>query len=189
MEVPICLKTISTPKYPPAFLISSATQSLILPLTMPRKSSRPKQKLTNKLWRSYLFIRRSPGSLFRSENEVKSRYIVGSYAVRLILKDMCEAVELNDHVADITNLIKSLSIKGRPLPTTVNPSILGMELKLCLAAKAPLLMEKSNASRRTTVSEVKANSRFVPVYDIDEEQDPTLICQIKVKTYPSKRNR
>ncbi|KAL3877099.1 hypothetical protein ACJMK2_034854 [Sinanodonta woodiana] len=155
---------------------------------MPRKKSRPKKKLDNKLWRSYVFIRRKPGSLFRSENEVKNRKIMGSQDIRLLLKDICEAVELNDHVTVITNLIKSLSIDSRPLPTTVNPFILGKELKLCLAAKAPILIEKSNASRRTTVSEVKATSRFVPIYDIDDEQDPTLMCQIKIKTSPSKRN-
>ena len=90
---------------------------------------------------------------------------------------------------DLIKRIHSLSIEDRPVPNSKDPAILGFELKLLLAARAPTLVETGRRRELTTVKEVAGNHRYVPMWDISPEQDPELLCKVRVPTIRERKRR
>ena len=75
------------------------------------------------------------------------------------------------------------------MPKSRDPCILGLELKLLLAARAPTLVEAGRRGGKVTVSEVGNRFRHVPMWGISPEQDPELLGKVRVETVQEKGRR
>ena len=68
----------------------------------------------------------------------------------------------------------------RPLPKTRDATVLGQELKVRLACTSPLLMQKTSSTGRIFICETWRKERFVPILEIEKNQDCVLACSVKV---------
>lgn len=87
-----------------------------------------------------------------------------------------------NEVKDLKERLCALPCRNRKMCLQSNdPHVLGMELKIRLAMHSPVLQEISLGSDGVRVQSLGPSHRHVPVYDINAEQDPELICEVKVK--------
>ena len=74
-----------------------------------------------------------------------------------------------------------MHVRGRPVTDSRDPEILGHELKLRLATKAPLLEEVMVKDGLVTFTESPAsNRRHVTMYDITLDDDIYKACEVRV---------
>lgn len=85
--------------------------------------------------------------------------------------------------------IASIPMKDRPIPDTDNLKILGVELKIRLAATSDVITEHGRRGGKVRVFTATVQNRFVPLWDIDKQQDPRLLCKVKVKVNHVRRRR
>ena len=90
---------------------------------------------------------------------------------------------------DLTKRIEATSVTGRSVPETNDVSILATELKLRLAATSDIVMENGRRGSMTKVTAISRGQRMVPLWEIDNNQEPTLLCQVKVKVSPLNKKR
>ncbi len=85
-----------------------------------------------------------------------------------------------------------LTVPGQPLDprflTETDPEKLGLALKLRLAAHAPVYRSTTKGNRIYVIAR-HFPIRHVPVYEISEEQDPSLLVSIKVKCVGDKEQK
>ena len=80
-------------------------------------------------------------------------------------------------------------MKDRPIPESTDPAVLGFELKIRLAARAPTFVETGRRGGIVHVTQVQEKFRHVPMWDISPQQDPGLLCCVRVKTVEEERRR
>lgn len=85
-------------------------------------------------------------------------------------------------VRDLQKRLSRLPCRNRDVcVNSNNPHILGTELKIRLAMHSPVLREITENTNAVQVQSTRPKYRHVPIYNIDSEQDPELLCDIKVK--------
>lgn len=85
-------------------------------------------------------------------------------------------------VRDLRKRLSRLPCRNRNVcVNSDNPHTLGTELKIRLAMHSPVLREISKNRNVVQVQSTCPKYRHVPIYDIDSEQDPELLCDIKVR--------
>lgn len=91
---------------------------------------------------------------------------------------------ISKEVRDLQKRLSRLPCRNRDVcVNSNNPHILGTELKIRLAIHSPVLREitKNTSTNAVQVQSTRPKYRHVPIYNIDSEQDPELLCDIKVK--------
>lgn len=100
-------------------------------------------------------------------------------------KNQRPSSEIGGTSKEVRDLRKRLSIlpcRNRNVcVNSDNPHTLGTELKIRLAMHSPVLREISKNRNVVQVQSTWPKYRHVPIYDIDSEQDPELLCDIKVR--------
>lgn len=87
-------------------------------------------------------------------------------------------------VQDLRKRLSRLPCRNRDVcVNSNNPHTLGTELKIRLAMHSPVLREISKNTNAVEVQSTRPKYRHVPIYNIDSEQDPELLCDIKVKMF------
>ncbi|XP_041354416.1 uncharacterized protein LOC121372197 [Gigantopelta aegis] len=99
-----------------------------------------------------------------------------------ILVTMSNAIDLAEISRGIKRRIAALPDK-RPVPNTFNPIILGMELKLRLAAVSPVIAERAGPNQRVVVGRKRKARSYIPLYDINNEDDFAAKCYVVINHY------
>ena len=80
--------------------------------------------------------------------------------------------------------IKENPSPGRAVPDSVDPHILGLDLKFRLAAKAPIFQSSVTTTGLCNIVAYYPEFRDVPIYEFDEEkQESVEICVCKVPCF------
>ncbi|XP_046362403.2 uncharacterized protein LOC124139410 [Haliotis rufescens] len=91
-----------------------------------------------------------------------------------------EARKLEKIVQDLKRRIEALPMKNRKVPESVDPKVLGVELKLRLAAKSPVIVEKTGSDGKVQIERRRSDQRFVPLYNINDQSDCRISCLMKL---------
>ncbi|KAI0226314.1 hypothetical protein LSAT2_023073 [Lamellibrachia satsuma] len=100
--------------------------------------------------------------------------------------DMVKAVSLQPAIQSVTRRIKDLPLNNRPVPETVDIDILGTELKIRLASRAPILRTIMDSLGSCHVTSTRRHARHVPIYEIDQFDDAHLICTMRMSVKSKK---
>ncbi|XP_067656702.1 uncharacterized protein [Haliotis asinina] len=138
-----------------------------------KKSKRGKRKRKQgiKSTDAFKFVSSAKRSPFQRE-----RWPEDSPTPRRQVQLIKEAKKLDKIVQDLRRRIEALPMKNRKVPTSVDPSVLGVELKLRLAAKSPVIIEKTGCNRKVQIERRRADQRLVPLYNINDQSDCRISC-------------
>jgi hypothetical protein len=72
------------------------------------------------------------------------------------------------------------------VPETDDLRLLGMELKLRLATTCDIISEIGRRGGKVNVMTIYSTHRFIPIWEINKQQEPSLLCEVKVKVKPKR---